>query len=870
MRTAKYILILIAYFTLNSVYLFSQTSINHIESVKEIKAINTKGEESNPIIAPGGNKMYFMHMSSNKKKASILGQEIWTSEKIEGEWSNATPWQISSNDNANNVIIGVTNNEKRLYLFNSNDTRNKFAKGLSYVQLNEGGVFDSPIGTSIPEFEIAYGFYSFYVTPDEEQFFVATTADSSDYEDLFVSLKQEDGSWGELINLGSTINTSFIETTPFLSADKKVLYFSSDGHDGFGSADLFKSERIGDGWTNWTPPENLGENINSKGFDASYVVLDEWTAMFSSNRNRTFSDIYEVTFARENQTIALIVSADTNILEGRISLAKLDTTSTAPIKLLVKDHLGVVVDTIYADYKGKFTYKKLTASKYTISLMDGNDSEMIDISIADLLASSEAAIPSTESTIKLVEANNVGAATDKLESSLPKSMETVRDSFRDIYEGTFVLKNQAIALILSSDTNILEGRISLAKLDTTSIAPIKLLVKDHLGVVVDTIYADYKGKFTYKKLTASKYTISLMDGNDSEMIDISIADLLASSEAAIPSTESTIKLVEANNVGAATDKLESSLPKSMETVRDSFRDIYEGTFVLKNQAIALILSSDTNILEGRISLAKLDTTSIAPIKLLVKDHLGVVVDTIYADYKGKFTYKKLTTSKYTISLMDGNDTEMIDISIADLLASSEAAITSTEPTVKAVEAYKVEAAADKSESPLLKSMETVCDSLSKGSIVQQISKRLETQGNSVDLKEAASLSRIEGNSSEDLEEECLELLVYFDFDSYSISDIGIHQIDKYIEGLELVKGSILIITGHTDSDGPSAYNNILGERRANAVKEHFIQKGIIVNYDVTSKGEEEPMALNSTEQGRKSNRRVSVTISKNGTKKIPA
>ena len=588
MRTAKYILILIAYFTFNSVYLFSQTSINHIESVKEIKAINTKGEESNPIIAPGGDKMYFMHMSSNKKKASILGQEIWTSEKIEGEWSNATPWQISSNDNANNVIIGVTNNEKRLYLFNSNDTRNKFAKGLSYVQLNEGGVFHSPIGISIPEFEIAYGFYSFYVTPDEEQFFVATTADSSDYEDLFVSLKQEDGSWGELINLGSTINTPFIETTPFLSADKKVLYFSSDGHDGFGSADLFKSERIGDGWTNWTPPENLGENINSKGFDASYIVLDEWTAMFSSNRNRTFSDIYEVTFARENQTIALIVSSDPNILEGIISLAKLDTTSTTPIKLLVKDQLGVVVDTIYADNKGKFTYKKLTASKYTLSLMDGNDTEMIDISIAELLASSEAAITSTESTVKMVEANKMGAAIDKSESSL------------------------------------------------------------------------------------------------------------------------------------------------------------------------------------------------------------------------------------------------------------------------------------------LKSMETVCDSLSKGSIVQQIAKRVETQENSVDLKEAASLSRIEGNSSEDLEEECLELLVYFGFDSYSISDIGIHQIDKYIEGLELVEGSILIITGHTDSDGPSAYNNILGERRANAVKEHFIQKGITVNYDVTSKGEEEPMALNSTEQGRKSNRRVSVSISENGTKKIPA
>ena len=186
-----------------------------------------------------------------------------------------------------------------------------------------------------------------------------------------------------------------------------------------------------------------------------------------------------------------------------------------------------------------------------------------------------------------------------------------------------------------------------------------------------------------------------------------------------------------------------------------------------------------------------------------------------------------------------------------------------------VESNKEGAVRDKSESFLLKSMETVRDSLSKGSIVQQISKILETQESSVDLKEADSLSRIEGNFSEDLEEGSIELLVYFGFDSYSLSDIAIHQIDKYIEGLELAEGSILTITGHTDSYGPSVYNNVLGERRANAVKEYFIQKGITVNYDVLSKGEEEPVASNSTVQGRKSNRRVSVSISKNLTKKIP-
>lgn len=311
-----YSLLFTVCFIFNSSILFSQEATREIESVEAIKQINTNGEENNPVIT-SSNRMYFMRMSASRKKASKEGQEIWLSQKVEGEWTTPSPWKVSANDNANNVIVGVSKDESRIYYFNSLDTRQKLAKGLAYVELNEDGGLTNPIGINIPGFEVGLGFYSFYVTPDEKQFFVATANDGADYEDLFVSLKQNDGSWGELINLGTNVNTNGIETTPFLTADKKVLYFSSDGHGGFGSADIYRSERTGEGWSNWTTPENLGPKINSPGFDASYVIVDENTSVFSSNRKGKFSDLYEVQFKRKRNLIKLIATATPNVLEGQ-------------------------------------------------------------------------------------------------------------------------------------------------------------------------------------------------------------------------------------------------------------------------------------------------------------------------------------------------------------------------------------------------------------------------------------------------------------------------------------------------------------------------------------------------------------------------
>ncbi len=89
-------------------------------------------------------------------------------------------------------------------------------------------------------------------------------------EDIYVSYKNTDGSWSKPLNLGEPVNTRFNERSPFISADGKTLYFSSNGHPGFGNHDLFMTRHLDDG--TWSVPVNLGRPINAYGDDVFLTI----------------------------------------------------------------------------------------------------------------------------------------------------------------------------------------------------------------------------------------------------------------------------------------------------------------------------------------------------------------------------------------------------------------------------------------------------------------------------------------------------------------------------------------------------------------------------------------------------------------------
>jgi outer membrane protein OmpA-like peptidoglycan-associated protein len=99
--------------------------------------------------------------------------------------------------------------------------------------------------------------------------------------DLWFSILKNE-KFEEPINLGSIVNSTGNEITPFYDQENNRLFFSSDGHEGMGGYDVFYS--IG-GLNSWVTPQNLGKSLNSKFNDYcfSYSHFNK-SAYFVSNR----------------------------------------------------------------------------------------------------------------------------------------------------------------------------------------------------------------------------------------------------------------------------------------------------------------------------------------------------------------------------------------------------------------------------------------------------------------------------------------------------------------------------------------------------------------------------------------------------------
>lgn len=79
--------------------------------------------------------------------------------------------------------------------------------------------------------------------------------------DIWYSVRMKDGSWAEAKNLGNTVNTAKDEISPFMFFNNEILFFASNGHQGFGGMDIFLS-RVKEG--DFQAPENLGLPINDQ------------------------------------------------------------------------------------------------------------------------------------------------------------------------------------------------------------------------------------------------------------------------------------------------------------------------------------------------------------------------------------------------------------------------------------------------------------------------------------------------------------------------------------------------------------------------------------------------------------------------------
>lgn len=277
-QVTSYLLLLTLCFSI-----LTRSQAQHTFTQRALDAPNTIHDEQSPMITPDGKVMYFTVAGhpSNIGGKKDLG-DIWYSVWLGDQWGPAVHGGKVINDAGYDAVIGFSHDGERMFLANN---YNAAKQGIA-LSRKTGDGWSAPEFIRIPYFHNRSPYtLAYFSTTVEALVFSGESFTTVGAEDIYVSLLEQ-GQWTEPINLGPRINTSRQEWAPSLSADGKTLYFSTNGRRGYGSFDIFFSERLDDSWTNWTVPVNMGANINTEGRELYYrTVPGAKIAIYTSTQN---------------------------------------------------------------------------------------------------------------------------------------------------------------------------------------------------------------------------------------------------------------------------------------------------------------------------------------------------------------------------------------------------------------------------------------------------------------------------------------------------------------------------------------------------------------------------------------------------------
>jgi len=223
--------------------------------------------------------------------------------------------------------------------------------------------------------------------------------------DLWYCTVREDGSLGQAVNMGPTINTEDDERAPYYNTLTKKLLFSTDGRIGFGGLDFFEAE--GD-LVDWTAPKNLGYPFNSSKDDVYFTATDDkgTSGYISSDRESSCClEVFEV--KKEYLSIAGILTdcktklplAGANVTltnaegpqkmtTGTDGIYKFKVDSKRPIKLLfAKDNYFAITKNYAYEELAKadtLIYKDYCLSPFKIGIPMALDNVYYEFNSAEL------------------------------------------------------------------------------------------------------------------------------------------------------------------------------------------------------------------------------------------------------------------------------------------------------------------------------------------------------------------------------------------------------------------------------------------------------------------------------------------------------
>jgi len=288
------------------------------------KPVNTEFSEYVPVISSDESFIAFTYrgdkstgglqqaLTANSSASGDYYEDIFYSEKDSmGKWTEPKKVEGAINTNDNDACIAISGDGQRMFMFRS-------------VMGDPGTIYECKLeGTTWSEPRKLYGEInsawwegSISLSADEKTaFFSSERPGGKGGKDLYTSNLLPDGSWGNIKNLGDSINTKFDDDAPFIHPSGQFMLFSSKGHKTMGGFDIFRSDLVND--SAWSAPVNIGYPVNTPGDDIYYVINgDGKVGYYSSGKAGGYGlqDIYATVPGNSGKKIKMV------LVKGNVTL----------------------------------------------------------------------------------------------------------------------------------------------------------------------------------------------------------------------------------------------------------------------------------------------------------------------------------------------------------------------------------------------------------------------------------------------------------------------------------------------------------------------------------------------------------------------
>ncbi|HRH11138.1 MAG TPA: hypothetical protein PLU73_06470 [Bacteroidia bacterium] len=358
----------------NAIYYTSKPTNAVIKNVGNV--INTETDEYVPTITADESMMIFTHRG-NKCKGDMQDdsekpEDVFMTVKQDDAFTAPIPLD-SINTDVHDAAISLSHDGHVLFIYRDNGDDH----GDIYQSFMVGETFTKPYKLKGQVNTYSWDGHCSLSPDGQTLYFSSERSGGYGGKDIYKATLLSDSTWGNVVNLGDSVNTIYDDDAPFIHPDGITLYYSSKGKTSMGGYDIFQATMSID--STFKKVENLGYPINSTDDDIYFVLSATGNnGYYSSGKHGGvgMKDIYliETNFGTQKNVLLVKGKTMSNVtpVEAKIRIEVMSRNNKLFRSYSSNPKTGQYLATLPkgAEYRFTYTYLDKAPDVFTISAID--------------------------------------------------------------------------------------------------------------------------------------------------------------------------------------------------------------------------------------------------------------------------------------------------------------------------------------------------------------------------------------------------------------------------------------------------------------------------------------------------------------------